>query len=175
MVHPDGIEPPTSTMSRSRAPTELADAYPWAGFEPAKMPRSATGTMWCERGDSPKATRSERAPYANSGQSHAHVKWCHRRHGAGGESNSRPWLYKNPPRLPCDAGLKFSNDRDQPGQKEKRRCLKPPFAAPPKETSTGQRAVLCPRRDGHHEEKSVHVMTRPCDASGSRVGGDRLM
>jgi hypothetical protein len=60
-------------------------------------------------------------------------------------------------------------------KKANRRCLKPPFAAPPKETGTGQRAVLCPRRDGHPEERSVHVMTRPCDISGSRVGGDRLM
>jgi len=65
--------------------------------------------------------------------------------------------------------------RTSPAKKGRRRCLKPPFAAPPKETGTGQRADLCPRRDGHPEEKSVHVVTRPSASRGSRVGGDRLM
>ena len=38
--------------------------------------------------------------------------WCRRR-----GSNARPWLYKNPALPLCNAGKKFTNGRDQPGQK----------------------------------------------------------
>lgn len=65
--------------------------------------------------------------------------------------DSRPRREKDLARR--DAGLKFTNGRNPARPKKKFRCLKPPFAAPPKETGTGQRAVLCSRRDGHPERK----------------------
>jgi hypothetical protein len=37
----------------------------------------------------------------------------------------------------------FQTAGRSPANKKKRRCLKPPFAAPPKETGTGQRVALC--------------------------------
>src|SRR3954453_8695787 len=90
-----------------------------------------------------------------------------------GRTNVRERYKWLPPRKSNAAVLTFWPG--PAGQNGKRRCLKPPFAAPPKETGTGQRAVLCPRRDGHPEEKSVHVVTRPSASRGSRVGGARWM
>jgi hypothetical protein len=56
-------------------------------------------------------------------------------------SNSRPWLYKNPAFPLCYAGKKNSQTAGTNPAKNVR-CLKPPFAAPPKGTSTGSAGHL---------------------------------
>jgi hypothetical protein len=49
MVHPDGIEPPTSTVSRSRSTTELRTRYCMSGapgrIRTSEMPRCKRGAL----------------------------------------------------------------------------------------------------------------------------------
>src|SRR3954469_18482905 len=45
------------------------------------------------------------------------------------------------------------------------RCLKPPFAAPPRGPVPDQRAILCPCRDGHPEFKKRFTSSRDLTAS----------
>jgi hypothetical protein len=65
-----------------------------------------------------------------------------RGHSAGGEDRTPDLGFTKTLHYRCATPAKFTNGRAYPGQKENLRCLKPPFAAPPKETSTGSAGHL---------------------------------
>src|SRR6266850_4206163 len=115
---------PCADSNCDRAVLEAAASTCWA-----------TRTNWCSTTDSNRHRADPKSAASTNWASGAY--WCPQQ-----GLSLRASAYKTAALHLSYAGLKFTNGRDYPGQKENLRCLKPPFAAPPKETSTGSAGHL---------------------------------
>ena len=142
LVLHDGFEPPShGVLSPSPLPVGLVERNGATGADRTRglvltrnaLSRLSYGGDGAREGGQLPGLRVTRAALYAELRGH---DWDRRR-----GSNSRPWLYENPALPPCYAGKKNSQTAGTSPAKNVR-CLKPPFAAPPKGTSTGSAGHL---------------------------------